>query len=106
MARPRKVQPDAAVLTETRAVASGDCVGFFQVDGSQIPFGLEIPDGTSYVIIQAERTPFRWLDGQDPDNFLGMRLIPDQERRFDANLDKLRFIGQTSGGLLNVICYA
>ena len=106
MARPRKVVTDAAALTETRAVASGDCVGFFQVSGSQIPFGLEIPAGTKYIMVQAERTPFRWLDGQDPDNFCGMRLAMDVERRFDANLDKLRFIGQTSGGLLNVICYA
>lgn len=106
MARPRKVQPGAA--TEAPALIErkpGECLGFFQVD-SQVSFGLDLPHGTKMVIVQAERVPYRWMDGQEPGQYLGMRLVPDAERVFDKNLESLRFIPQTGNGILNVICYA
>lgn len=108
MARPRKVQPIAADLmtpaqTERKP---GECLGFFQYTGSNESFSLKVPEGTSRIIVQAERTAFRWTEGEDPAQHHGMRLVPDVERPFDSNLSRLKFIGQASGGILNVICYA
>lgn len=106
MARPPKVQPLAA--TESPALIErkpGECLGFFQVVSAEC-FSLDLPKGTTSIIVQAERVPFRWIDGQDPEQYVGMRLAVDVERAFDRNLDQLRFIPQTGSGILNVICYA
>lgn len=104
MARPRKQQ----LGTESpEAPVHDKCLGFFQLTGLVDAEHLVIPDGTSYVIVQAERAPVRWRDdGVAPGNYEGMRLCIGTERRFDNNLEDLQFCREASGAILNVACYS
>jgi hypothetical protein len=104
VARPIKQQLGTG-LPETPA--HHKCLGFFQLTGLVDAERLPIPDGTSYVIVQAERAPIRWRDdGVAPGNYEGMRLCIGTERRFDHNLEDLQFCREASGAVLNVSCYS
>lgn len=71
------------------------------------PESLPLPEGTAYVIVQAERAPVRWRDdGVPPGNYEGMRLAAGCERRFEHNLEDLQFRREASGAILNVSCYS
>lgn len=104
MARPRKIQLD---LPSPETPAPNQCLGFFQLTGLVDAEYLPVPEGSSYVIVQAERAPIRWRDdGVQPGNYEGMRLAVGVERRFDYNLDKLQFCREASGAILNVSFYS
>lgn len=81
-------------------------LGHQQITNLAAATALTIPQGCSYAIITAQTQAVRWRDdGTDPTSSVGYPLDTGVELFYDAQLGRLKFIEQASGGAINVAYY-
>lgn len=86
--------------------------------GERVPLGYEkltvdtaralnIPIGAAIILIIPEGQPVRWRDdGTNPTAVSGQPLAIGAELTYDSSaMSALRFIGETTGGSINVTYY-
>lgn len=62
--------------------------------------------GPNFVMIVAEAQAVRWRDdGIDPTTAVGMPLAVGATLLYDGDLNKIRFIAQVAGGIINSSFY-
>jgi hypothetical protein len=61
----------------------------------------------TFALIVAETEAVRWRDdGVNPTTTVGMPLAVGVPLQYDGDLSRIKFIEQTSGGVLNISYYA
>ena len=91
------------------------CFGYQQITNLSASVGLTIParapDGLNakpvFALIIAEGAPVRWRDdGTAPTASVGMPLAVGVPLQYDGDLTKIRFIQQSTSGILNISYYS
>jgi len=91
------------------------CFGYQQITTLTASVGLTIParapDGLNakpvFALIIAEGAPVRWRDdGTAPTASVGMPLAVGVPLQYDGDLTKIRFIQQSTSGILNISYYS
>jgi hypothetical protein len=96
-----------------KAVTS--CIGYQQITNLSSAVGLTVPvldknglnQKPTFALIVAETEAVRWRDdGVNPTTTVGMPLAVGVPLQYDGDLSRIKFIEQTSGGVLNISYYA
>lgn len=96
-----------------KAVTS--CIGYQQITDLSSAVGLTVPvldknglnQKPTFALIVAETEAVRWRDdGVNPTTTVGMPLAVGVPLQYDGDLSRIKFIEQTSGGVLNISYYA
>lgn len=84
------------------------CLGYQQYTSLGSATGLSsIPQGATMVLITPESQAIRWRDdGTDPTASVGMPITVGAYFNYDGDLNKIKFIEQSSGAKINVSYYA
>lgn len=79
------------------------CLGYQQITDLSSAVALTVPTGATHADIQAEAQPVRWrMDGTNPTDSVGTRLLADQSIWAVGELARLRFIEESASAVLNV----
>lgn len=91
------------------------CLGYQQITSLSSATGLTVPTRdpstganvkANFALITAEAQNLRWRDdGVDPTASVGMPLAAGVTLQYDGDLSKIKFIQQTSGGIVNISYY-
>ena len=87
----------------------GKPLGFQQITSLSSATGLTLPSSDARVaIIRCTTQNVRWRDdGTNPTASVGIPMLPgDMPIAFDGDLNTIKFIEETSGGILNVSYYS
>lgn len=83
------------------------CLGYQQITSLTSSTALTVPAGASMAVIVPEGQALRWRDdGVAPTATVGMPVYVGAVLNYDGDLKLIRFIQQSSGGILNVSYYA
>ena len=83
------------------------CLGYQQITSLSSATGLTVPSGATAALIVASTQNIRWRDdGTNPTASVGMPVLVDTYFTYDGDLNRIRFIEQSSGAVLNVSYYA
>lgn len=83
------------------------CLGYQQITSLSAATGLTVPVGATSALIVASTQYIRWRDdGTNPTGSVGMPLLTDTYFSYDGDLNRIKFIEQASGAVLNVSYYA
>lgn len=83
------------------------CLGYQQITSMASSTALTVPAGATLAVIVPEGQAVRWRDdGTAPTASVGMPIAVGFTLSYDGDLKNIRFIQQTSGGILNVSYYA
>ena len=83
------------------------CLGYQQITSLSSATALTVPTGATAALIVASTQAIRWRDdGTNPTASVGMPVTVDTYFSYDGDLNRIRFIEQTSGAVLNVSYYA
>lgn len=101
------------MATNLKAITS--CLGYEQVTSISSAKSLTVPTKdpstglnvkASFALITAEAQGVRWRDdGVAPTATVGMPLAAGVTLQYDGDLTRIKFIEQTSGGIVNVSYY-
>ncbi len=82
-------------------------LGFQQITPGATSTALIVPTGARVAVINCEVAVMRWRDdGVAPTAAIGMRILAGGELQYDGELQKLRFIQEAAGAIVNVSYYA
>jgi hypothetical protein len=91
------------------------CLGYQQITSLSSATGLTVPTRdpstganvkANFALITAEAQNLRWRDdGVDPTSSVGMPLAAGVTLQYDGDLSRIKFIQQTSGGIVNISYY-
>lgn len=91
------------------------CLGYQQITSLSSATNLTVPTKdpatganvkANFALITAEAQALRWRDdGVDPTDSVGMPLAVGVTLQYDGDLSRIKFIQQTSGGIVNVSYY-
>lgn len=91
------------------------CLGYQQITSLSSATGLTVPTKdpstganvkANFALITAEAQNLRWRDdGVDPTASVGMPLAAGVTLQYDGDLSRIKFIQQTSGGIVNISYY-
>ena len=83
------------------------CLGYQQITSLSSATALTVPSGATAALIVATTQNIRWRDdGTNPTASVGMPVLVDTYFTYDGDLNRIRFIEQSSGAVLNVSYYA
>jgi hypothetical protein len=83
------------------------CLGYQQITSLSSAASLTVPSGATAALIVASTQNIRWRDdGTNPTASVGMPVLVDTYFTYDGDLNRIRFIEQSSGAVLNVSYYA
>ncbi len=83
------------------------CLGYQQITSLSSATNLTVPAGASMAVIVVEGQGVRWRDdGTAPTSTVGMPLAVGSSMNYDGDMNKVQFIQQASGGILNISYYA
>lgn len=101
------------MATNIKAITS--CLGYQQITSLGTATGLTVPAKdpstgmnvkANFALITAEAQALRWRDdGVDPTTTVGMPLAVGVTLQYDGDLSRIKFIQQTSGGIVNISYY-
>ena len=87
--------------------ATTNCLGYQQITSLSAATALTVPTGATAALIVASTQNIRWRDdGTNPTASVGMPVLVDTYFTYDGDLNRIRFIEQSSGAVLNVSYYA
>ena len=91
------------------------CLGYQQITSLATAVGLTVPTlspeglqcSPSVAVIVPEGASIRWRDdGVNPTAAIGMPVSVGSILEYDGDLNKVRFIQQSAGAVLNIVYYA
>jgi len=100
-------QPDSTPVKSVRVADEPlTPLGYQQITSLSSATALTVPDLARFALIEAEAQGVRWRDdGTNPTAAIGMPLSAGSTIWYVGNLEDIKFIEDTAGGILNVTYY-